>query len=140
MKLSDLISRVRSYTRDTTGTLFSTSDVKAFINEGVDKFRQIKQLEDMNYLENDSDIPKLLPIQYHYSLAMYSASRCFSQDEQHYASQTYMDEFNALFNLIELGIKEGTIVIEDENGNSISDNKEMDSVKDVYFIRSVDNG
>ena len=51
-----------------------------------------------------------------------------------------MDEFNALFNLIELGIKEGTIVIEDEQGNSIIDNKEMDSVKDVYFIRSVDNG
>ena len=53
MKLSDLISRVRSYTRDTTGTLFSTSDVKAFINEGVDKFRQIKQLEGMNYLDKE---------------------------------------------------------------------------------------
>ena len=42
MKLSDLISRVRSYTRDTTGTLFSTYDIKYFINEGIDKFRQIK--------------------------------------------------------------------------------------------------
>ena len=60
MKLSDLISRVRSYTRDTTGTLFSTSDVKAFINEGVDKFRQIKQLEGMNYLDKDNDVPILL--------------------------------------------------------------------------------
>ena len=35
MKLSDLIVRVRSYTRDTTGTLFSTSDIKSFINEGI---------------------------------------------------------------------------------------------------------
>ena len=70
MKLSDLIVRVRSYTRDTTGTLFSTSDIKSFINEGIDKFRQIKQLEGMSYLDNDNDIPKLLPIQYHYSLAM----------------------------------------------------------------------
>ena len=51
-----------------------------------------------------------------------------------------MDEFNALFNLNELSIKKGTIVIEDKEGNSIADNKEMDSVKDVYFIRSVDNG
>ena len=30
--------------------------------------------------------------------------------------------------------------VEDDEGNSITDNKEMDSVKDVYFIRSVDNG
>ena len=33
MKLVNLVARVRSYTRDTTGTLFTTSDVKDFINE-----------------------------------------------------------------------------------------------------------
>lgn len=135
MTLNEIITRVRSYTRDTTGTLFTASDVKDFANEGIDKLRQIKALEGMEYLENDSDVPALLPSNYHYSIAMYSASRCFLQDEQHYASQTFMDEFTALYNLIELGIKEGTIVITDKEGNSITDDKEFDGVTNVYFGR-----
>ena len=137
MTLNDLVNRVRSYTRDTTGTLFTASDVKDFINEGIDKLSQIKQLEGMNYLKEDSSVPNLLPSNYHYSLAVYGASRCFAQDEQHYASQTYMDEFTALYNLIELGIKEGTIVIIDGNGNSIVDEKDFDGVTNVYFIEGV---
>lgn len=133
MTLSDLITRVRSYTRDTTGTLFTASDVKDFINEAIDKLRQIKELENIKHLSNDSDVIVLLPSQYHYMTAVYSASRCFSQDEQHYQAQTYMDEFMGLFSLVELGIKEGTISIYDENGQIIKDTHEPDSVKNVYF-------
>lgn len=133
MTLSDLITRVRSYTRDTTGTLFTASDVKDFINEAIDKLRQIKELENIKHLSNDSDVIVLLPSQYHYMTAVYSASRCFSQDEQHYQAQTYMDEFMGLFSLVELGIKEGTISIYDENGQIIKDTHEPDSVENVYF-------
>lgn len=135
MTLNELVSRVRSYTRDTTGTLFTLSDVKCFINEGIDKLRQIKVLEGMEYLESDTDIPDLLPSQYHYSLAVYSASRCFSQDEQHYLAQTFMEEFLGLYSLIELGIKEGTIVIIGSDGEQISSDDEFDGVVDVYFRR-----
>lgn len=135
MTLNELVSRVRSYTRDTTGTLFTLSDVKSFINEGIDKLRQIKVLEGMEYLESDVDIPDLLPSQYHYSLAVYSASRCFSQDEQHYLAQTFMEEFLGLYSLIELGIKEGTIVIIGSDGEQISSDDEFDGVVDVYFRR-----
>ena len=135
MTLSELVSRVRSYTRDTTGTLFTLSDVKNFINEGIDKLRQIKVLEGMEYLESDTDIPDYLPSQYHYSLAVYSASRCFSQDEQHYLAQTFMEEFLGLYSLIELGIKEGTIVIIGSDGEQISSDDEFDGVVDVYFRR-----
>lgn len=133
MTLSDLITRVRSYTRDTTGTLFTASDVKGFINEAIDKLRQIKELENIKHLSNDSDVIVLLPSQYHYMTAVYSASRCFSQDEQHYQAQTYMDEFMGLFSLVELGIKEGTISIYDENGQIIKDTHEPDVVENVYF-------
>lgn len=135
MTLNELVSRVRSYTRDTTGTLFTLSDVKNFINEGIDKLRQIKVLEGMEYLESDTDIPNYLPSQYHYSLAVYSASRCFSQDEQHYLAQTFMEEFLGLYSLIELGIKEGTIVIIGSDGEQISSDDEFDGVVDVYFRR-----
>lgn len=133
MTLSDLITRVRSYTRDTTGTLFTASDVRDFINEAIDKLRQIKELENIKHLSNDSDVIVLLPSQYHYMTAVYGASRCFSQDEQHYQAQTYMDEFMGLFSLVELGIKEGTISIYDENGQIIRDTHEPDSVENVYF-------
>lgn len=133
MNLTELISRVRSYTRDTTGTLFSATDIEDFINEGIDRLKHIKPLSEMVYLESDTDIPKLLPPQYHYILAVYSACRCFSQDEQHYLAQTFADEFNGIYDLIELGIREGTIIISREDGSSILDEYDFDSVIDVYF-------
>lgn len=133
MKLSELANRVRSYTRDTTGTLFSIEDVHSFINEGIDRLKQIKTLEGMDYLTQDEDVPNLLPPQYHYCLAVYGAYRCFSQDEQHYLAQTFGDEFLGLFSLIELGIKEGTIVITDESGNPIETDNDFDAVTNVYF-------
>lgn len=133
MTLNDLVTRVRSYTRDTTGTLFELSDIENFINEGIDKLRQIKSLETMATLTNDEQSVDLLPPQYHYCLAVYSASRCFSQDEQHYLAQTFAEEFNGLYDLIELGIKEGTIVISDDGGNLINNDISMDGVTNVYF-------
>ena len=133
MTLYDLVTRVRSYTRDTTGTLFELSDIENFINEGIDKLRQIKALETMATLTSDEQSVDLLPPQYHYCLAVYSASRCFSQDEQHYLAQTFAEEFNGLYDLIELGIKEGTIVIADDGGNLINNDISMDGVTNVYF-------
>lgn len=133
MTLNELVNRIRSYTRDTTGTLFSLSDLQDFVNEGIDKLKQIKSLEGMSYLTSDSSIPNYLPTQYHYCLAVYGACRCFSQDEQHYLAQTFTDEFNGLYSLIELGIKEGTIVIIDDSGSPINSELDFDSVKDVYF-------
>ena len=133
MTLNDLVTRVRSYTRDTTGTLFELSDIENFINEGIDKLRQIKSLETMATLTNDEQSVDLLPPQYHYCLAVYSASRCFSQDEQQYLAQTFAEEVNGLYDLIELGIKEGTIVIADDGGNPINNDISMDGVTNVYF-------
>ena len=133
MTLNDLVARVRSYTRDTTGTLFELSDIENFINEGIDKLRQIKALETMATLISDEQSVDLLPPQYHYCLAVYSASRCFSQDEQHYLAQTFAEEFNGLYDLIELGIKEGTIVITDSGGNVLNDDISLDGVTNVYF-------
>ena len=133
MTLNDLVTRVRSYTRDTTGTLFELSDIENFINEGIDKLRQIKALETMATLTSDEQSVDLLPPQYHYCLAVYSASRCFSQDEQHYLAQVFAEEFNGLYDLIELGIKEGTIVIVDASGNVLNDNISLDGVTNVYF-------
>lgn len=139
MTLNDIVTRVRSYTRDTTGTLFSFSDVRDFANEAIDRLRQITSLRGMSYLEDEEDVPNLLPPQYHYVLAVYSASRCYTQDEQHYLAQTFSSEFEGLYALLELGIKEGTIKITDDSGNVISDDNTLDSVVDVYFKRYYGN-
>ena len=133
MTLNDIVTRVRSYTRDTTGTLFSSSDIKDFANECIDRFKQIKALEGMKYLTSDTDSPNLLPPQYHYAIAIYSANRCYTQDEQHYLAQSFISEFEGLFSLIELGIKEGTIKIVDDSGNAIVDDNNFDGVVNVYF-------
>lgn len=133
MTLNDIVIRVRSYTRDTTGTLFSFTDVQNFANEAIDRLRQIKALEKMKYLNDSEDVPNLLPSQYHYAIAVYSASRCYTQDEQHYLAQTFSIEFEGLYALLELGIKEETIKIIDEEGNTVFDESSFDSVKDVYF-------
>lgn len=140
MRLASLVARVRSYTRDTTGTLFTTSDVKDFINEGIDRLRQIKQLEGMKHLTNDMDEPILLPSQYHYMIAVYSAYRCFAQDEQYTPAQSYADEFDTLFRTVELGIQDGRIVIVDEDNNEVKNDVDFDSVKNVYFNEVRNNG
>lgn len=140
MTFKELIDRVHNYTNDTTGTLFPSSIVKGFVNEAIDKLKQIKELEGMSYLVSDSDVPKLIPSYYHYILSVYGASRCFSQDEQHYQAQTYMDEFLNAFGLLELGIKEGNIIITDELGNLVTGVNDFDYVTDVYFKGSGVNG
>lgn len=140
MTFKELIDRVHNYTNDTTGTLFPSSMVKGFINEAIDKLKQIKELEGMTYLSADTDMPKLIPNYYHYILSVYGASRCFSQDEQHYQAQTYMDEFLNSFSILELGIKEGNIIITDELGNLVTGVNDFDYVTDVYFKGSGING
>lgn len=140
MTFKELIDRVHNYTNDTTGTLFPSSIVKGFVNEAIDKLKQIKELEGMSYLASDSDVPKLIPSYYHYILSVYGASRCFSQDEQHYQAQTYMDEFLNSFSILELGIKEGNIIITDELGNLVTGVNDFDYVTDVYFKGSGING
>ena len=39
MTLNDLVTRVRSYTRDTTGTLFELSDIENFIKK-LDNYKE----------------------------------------------------------------------------------------------------
>ena len=132
MNLKDLISRVRQYTRDTTGSLFTQEDIIAFINEGIDRTRRYKHFKNMTHLENLSDEPKYLPSEYHHLLALYGASRCFTQDEQHAIAQQFMNEYEFKTQEVELLINDGDLEIEGYDNER--DNKEFDSVKNVYFM------
>lgn len=136
MTLLDLIKRVRSMTRDLSNSIFREVDVIDYINESIDRFRQyIPELSGMPYLKNKSEHPKLLPSQYHHLLAVYSASRCFGQDERHYQSTTLMNEFETKLDELKSAIESGQITIVDEDGNAIESTYEPDYVVDNYFSR-----
>ena len=131
MTLKDLIDRIRAYTNDSTGSVFTQENIIAFINEGIDRTRRFKVFRDMEHLTSLSDEPIYLPSQYHHLLALYGASRCFSQDEQVYVAEQFMNEYEYKMSEVELLINSGELSIEGVN----KDNSEFDGVKDVYFTK-----
>lgn len=135
MRLVDLVLRVRAYTRDSNGALFTEEDINNFLNEGIDRLRKITELSEMKPLSLSSDVPILLPNQYHHLIAIYGASRCFTQDEQNSMAQVFMDEFEQKLSELEIGIKNGSIIIVDSEGNQVVSDEFDDGVKNVYFRR-----
>jgi hypothetical protein len=133
MTLNDLILRVRSYTRDTSGSIFAKIDVVGFINEGIDRIKVIPQLTTLTYLNALTDTTTILPEQYHYLLAVYSASRCMFQDEQDGRAGTLMNEFETKMEELRSKIDNGEIIIKDIDGNAIVITTEMDYIMNEYF-------
>lgn len=131
MTLKEMIDRVRAYTRDTTGSLFTQEDIVGFVNEGIDRTRRYKKLSKMEYLINLSDEPTYLPQQYHHLLALYATSRCFTQDEQLTQAQQFMNEYEYKTSEMEQLIENGELEITPPDSDL--DSGEMDGVKNVYF-------
>lgn len=123
MNRLDLIQRVRAVTRDLSNSIFREQDIVAFINEGIDRFKQyIPQLSKMSYLVENGTVPDYLPAQYHHLLAIYCSSRCFSQDERHYQSTTMMNEFETKLEELKAAIDGGyVIIIDPETGESVEE-------------------
>lgn len=135
MILNELIQKVRRYTRDTTGSLFTQEDIADFCNEGIERMKQIITIfKDVPLLKSNTDEVQIIPKPYQHLIAVYSASRCFSQDEQQYQASTYMNEFESKMDELLKKIINGEIEIIDSNGNVIKlDSMEFDGVVNVYF-------
>jgi hypothetical protein len=137
MNRGDLIRRVRSLTRDFSNSIFREVDIVDYINEAVNRCKQIiPELQGMKELTSNDVSPILLPNEYHSLLAVYSASRCFGQDERHYQSSNFMNEFEVKMDELKSKIEDGTIVIVDSNGDTVSSTLENDYVVDVYFDKT----
>lgn len=120
VKQIELIKRVRQYTRDFSGMTFTDDDVLAFINEGIDRIAEIMpEFAPMAYLSDINQEPTYLPKQYHHLLSVYSASRCFFQDERHYQHSNLMNEFETKLADVQAKIENGEIVIKDPDGNIV---------------------
>lgn len=136
MNRLQLVNRVRSLTRDFTGSMFREQDVIDYLNEAVDRFQMvIKHFEGMLYLEADADSPILLPKRYHHMLAVYSAGRCFAQDERNYQASTLMNEFETKLDELKQLIESGELVILNTDGTTVDADQPAGYVHDNYFTK-----
>lgn len=110
MNRLELMGRVRSLTRDLSNAIFREIDVVDYINEGIDRLKQlIPEFTAMDKLSSNTSEPTMLPTQYHHVLALYSASRCFAQDERAYQASTLMNEFELKIEEMRHSIEDGRI-------------------------------
>jgi len=131
-----LVMRVRSLTRDFSGSIFREADIIDYLNEGINRIKQvIPHLSGMTLLLERESLPILLPEQYHHVLSIYSASRCFGQDERHYQASTFMNEFEVKLDELSSNIDNGIVTIYDTDGVAIVDTNKNDYVVDKYFTK-----
>ncbi len=134
MNRIQLITRVRAFTRDFSNSIFREVDIIDFINEAIDRFKEVvPELSNMNHLSNNTQSPQYLPEQYHILLAVYSSARCFGQDERHYQATTFMNEFETKLEEMRNKIESGDVMIVDANGEEVNTPLTTDYVRDVYF-------
>lgn len=134
MNRLQLEQRVRTLTRDLTNSIFRQSDILDFINEGLDRVRQvIPEMSGLEYLMTNTAIPTLIPVQYRVLLALYATSRCFAQDERHYQATTYMNEFENKLDEFKTAIENGDIIIKDADGNVVTRDNNIDYVDTTVY-------
>lgn len=135
MTLNDINLRARQFLRDTNKTIFEELNVNNGINEGIDRVRSIKLLSNMSHLTSPNQEVDYLPEQYQYLLAVFSASRCFFQDEQMQQAVSLMNEFESKLFELKTDVESGDVIIKDPDGNTVdgSEFSKMDFVQDVYF-------
>lgn len=134
MNRLDLIIRVRSYTRDFSNGTFREGDIVHYINEGIDRCKQvIPELRGMQPLLRNEHVLTLLPDMYEHLLAIYSAARCFEQDERHFQAGNLMNEFETKLYGLKVAIESGELDIIDPDGNIVLSPYIEDNVRDVYF-------
>lgn len=125
-----LLNRVRQNTRDLTGTIFRAQDVNDYLNEAINRIKQIiPEVVGMPVLYSDSDQVQILPPQYHHLLAVYATSRAFSQDERHYQATTFMNEFEIKLDELKQKIESGQIVLVGSGGEPIESSNTVDYVQ-----------
>lgn len=136
MNRLDIMQRVRSITRDLSNAIFREIDITDYINEGIDRVKQvIPEYKTMQYLVANTETPTMLPEEYHHLLAVYSASRCFSQDERHYQASNFMNEFESKLETLKSEIESGNIVVIDPNtGQPVDTNNATGYVHNNYYF------
>jgi hypothetical protein len=136
MERIKMVQRVRSLTRDLTSSIFREQDILDFLDEGIDRIKQIlPMMKDMEYLAGDNVEPTHLPQAYHSLIPMFATARCFAQDERNYQATTYMNEFETKMDELRIAVEDGRVVIVDTNGIEVTGDNDSFYVSDNYFLK-----
>lgn len=123
MKRLEIIRRVRSLTRDFSNSIFREQDIIDFLNEGINRAKQIipELKKEERLLTNQQEL-LYIPEEYRHLIAVYATARCFGQDEGHYQATTFMNEFEIKMDELRDKILNGDIIIVDpDTGEEITD-------------------
>lgn len=128
----------RQYCRDTNSYVFTDTQIKMFLNQGIQRIRQYKAFSGMKELKELTDVPNILPEQYHYMLALFSASRLYDIDERFYEGVEKRNEFETLFDDLIAELQSGNLELTDvdADGNVVPVEDGaiyIDYIKDEYF-------
>lgn len=116
----------KTLSRDSGDYVFTDAMIKDFINQGIDRLKQTKVFNAMTHLDESTDVPTILPEEYHYILAIYASSRCLEYDERHYEALDRRNEFETLFAQL---LNE----IEADRQGELTNSMYSDVVTNVYF-------
>lgn len=120
MNRTDLSLRTRSLVRDLTNTFFRESDINNYLNEGIDRVKQIiPELEMIPHLTSPTQEVLYFPPAYHHLLAVYCASRLCTQDERHYQAGTFMNEFETKLASLKELLYNGELSIKDPDTDEV---------------------
>lgn len=133
MTRTQLIARVRAITRDRTASVFLEADIISFLDEAIDRCKQIiVELADEVYLTTATTAPALIPEKFQHLLAIYASSRCFFQDDRHFQATNLMNEFEVKLNYFKSLIDSGEVFIYelvDGVSTVVTNDNEMDFVE-----------
>lgn len=143
MNRTQLIRRVRNTTRDLLGTTFREMDIVDFLDEAVDRVRQVIPEFRMSYLTSNDMSPTHLPESYHSLLATYASASLYFQDDRHHQATVKMNEFETKLAELKASFYAGDVEIVDGAGAPVYADSHAEYVKNAYFEvrgRNVDTG
>lgn len=94
--LENAITDTRRILKDTSENVWTNTDITAFINESILDLQStipeyFTDLLEVEVLEDEINIDN----KYKKIMSIFAASRCFSQDEQHYRASEKMNEYES---------------------------------------------
>lgn len=126
--LANAVTQTRRHLKDTTENVWTTTDIKAFVNDAILAIRSTipEYFTTLVKVANDNDVI-YIDENYELLIPLFCAARCFEQDEQHFRATQKMNEFESRRIDMEQQIRNS-----DEYVEKTSATDSNDYVKNIY--------
>lgn len=100
----------------------------------IDRIKQrVPQLRGMVYLDADTDIPILLPEEWHEIISIFIQKDALEFDDRYYDAKIANNEFEQRLDSLKGLIASGELIITDSEGNEVLVSFTPERVSNVYF-------